>query len=320
MNASVFQVGPLRIAVAAALAEGVAGDLLRGFAPAASGPAELRIAAALPDAARASPDEVPSFFHGSLRAFLREGSFLLHDGPTAVIVSENGRLLQVASPAHGDARCSERAVLVGLVLALRHHGLFHLHAAALEEPGGRRVLVAGTAGAGKTTLALALAAAGFVPLADDAVFVCGRGHAPSIVGIPLPFHLGPRTAAAFPAFASHLGAPSPTGKRPLPMDVLGARPEGGAMRCPDVVLLPEVASAAITMTEPTSPAAALGALLECGALKVADEMPGVAEQLTVLRAVIDRATVARVQLGADLLESPASVVRGLLDAAAPVSC
>lgn len=317
MSDPAFQVGPLRISVAAPLAAGVAGELLRGFPPAPPDPAALRIAAASPDEARAAAGEVPSFVHGPLRAGVRGGRFVLRDGPTTALVSDDGRLLAIAGPAGGAEGCSELAVLVGLVLALRHHGLFHLHAAALEEPGGRCVLVAGTPGAGKTTLALALAAAGFVPLADDAVLVSSRGGASSIVALPGPFHLGPRTAAAFPGLLAHLGPSTRAGRRPLPLDALGPRPDRGATRSPGVLLLPEIAPAPTTTAEPVSPAAALGALLECGALPVADGLPAVPEQLTALRAIIDRARVARVRLGEDLLAAPAAVARRVLGAAAP---
>lgn len=316
MNAAVFQVGPLRIEVAAPLAAGIAGELLRGFPAVPDGLAALRIAAAGPEVGFVVSGEAPSFFHGPLRAAMRGGCFVLRDGPTAVVVSGDGRQIEVAGPARAADGGSELAVLVGLVLALRHHGLFHLHAAALEEPGGRRVLVAGTSGAGKTTLTLALAAAGFAPLADDAVLVSQRGRAATIVGLPRPFHLGPRTAAAFPGLAAHLGPPSPAGKRPLPLAALGPRPEPGAMRFPDALLLPEVAPAQVTTTEPVCPAEALGALLECGALLVADGMPGVPEQLTVLRAIIDAAQVARVRLGEDLLAAPVAVARKVLAAVA----
>jgi hypothetical protein len=304
------------VELAAALACGVARELLGGCPAAPAGPADLRIAPAAREDAREEMGEAASFFHGSLRAVVRAGRFVLRDGATEVRVSEDGRLLEVAGAASAGEG-SELAVLVGLVLALRHHGLFHLHAAALQAPGGAGVLIAGASGAGKTTLALALAAAGLAPLADDAVLAFRRGSAPAVAGIPRPFHLAGRTAGAFRALAPLLGPASPTGKRPLPLQAFGP-PAAAAPACvPALLLLPEIAPAGPTTAEPASPADALGALLECGALLAADGMPAVPEQLAVLRAIADTARAARVRLGEDLLREPAAVARAVLAAVAP---
>ncbi len=311
MTASVVQLGSARVQLAAPLGDGVPGALLRTCPAAPAGPADVRIAPAPRLAPPAHAGEVASFFHGSLRAALRGGGFVLRDGPTEVQVSRDGRLVEVAGaiqPADGG---SELAVLVGLVLALRHHGLFHLHAAALQGPGGPGVLVAGASGAGKTTLALALAAAGLVPLADDAVLASGR-EARRVFGIPRPFHLGARTVAAFPALAVRLGPPSATGKRPLPFDALGSSRRAPPVCRPDVILLPEIAPAGPSMIARASAAEALGALLECSALLVAPGMPAVPEQLAVLEAIVGTARAARVRLGEDLLRAPAAVARALL--------
>lgn len=315
MTAHVVQLGSVRVQLAAPLGDGPTGELLRACPAAPPGPAALRIAPAPRDASPASPaeaGEVASFFHGSLRASLRGGRFVLRDGPTEVLVSEDGRLVEVAGATRAADGASDLAVLVGLVLALRHHGLFHLHAAALQGSRGPGVLVAGPSGAGKTTLALALAAAGLVPLADDAVLASGCGSAPCVVGLPRPFHLGARTAGAFPAVAPRLGPASPAGKRALPFSAVGPRPATLPSCRPGVILLPEIAPAGPTTAAPASPAEALGALLECSALVVAAGMPAVAEQLAVLRAIVGTARAARVRLGPDLLEAPAAVARALI--------
>ncbi len=72
--------------------------------------------------------------------------------------------------------------LVDDMLAVCLDGRFHLHGAALSTPAGdRSVLLLGQSGTGKTTLALALWARGFVPFADDLVFV------DSETLVPVPF-------------------------------------------------------------------------------------------------------------------------------------
>ncbi|BDG05659.1 hypothetical protein [Anaeromyxobacter oryzae] len=310
MSPPAFDVGGVKVEVDAALA---AGALLGGFPPASPGPPALVLAVAPDPLPPQDPGAVPSFFHETLRCSVRHGSFRVRDGASVLTVAADGRRIEVAGPTTDGV--SELAVLVAVVVALRHHGLFHLHAAALEGGDGPRVLVVGTSGAGKTTLALALAAAGLTPLGDDAVLLTRRGGPLRVVGFPRPFHVGARTAAAFPALAPHLGAPGREGKRPLDARAaLGAHPSG-AMRSPDLLLLPEITADDETQVEPAGSAEAFGALLESGALLVADGMPEVAEHLAVLRAVADGARTVRVRLGGDVLSAPAACARRLLAAA-----
>src|SRR5262245_22761595 len=66
-----------------------------------------------------------------------------------------------------------------LVELLKRRGMYSAHAACLAV-GGRGLLLAGVSGAGKTTLALALARAGLQFLGDDTVFVA---PSPSGVGV-----------------------------------------------------------------------------------------------------------------------------------------
>jgi hypothetical protein len=81
-----------------------------------------------------------------------------------------------------------------LVTDLLARGLetFHLHGAALRDPsGGMAVLVLGESGAGKTTLTLALVAAGFMPYADDVVLIDVEGLTPAT--FPRAFHVDDTT-------------------------------------------------------------------------------------------------------------------------------
>ena len=59
---------------------------------------------------------------------------------------------------------------LALLEMLKRHERYFLHAACLSR-GGRAVVIAGTAGAGKSTLALGLARAGLDYLGDDMVFL-----------------------------------------------------------------------------------------------------------------------------------------------------
>jgi len=81
--------------------------------------------------------------------------------------------------------------------ALRHHGLFYLHAAALSGPDGTGYLVCGNAGSGKTTLTLALVKSGYKYLSDDSVFLrlC-EGEGVEVLGFEREFHLPVELAAS----------------------------------------------------------------------------------------------------------------------------
>ena len=204
-------------------------------------------------------------------------------------------------------------LLVALVLALRWRGIFHLHAGALAAPDGRGILVAGGAGAGKSTLTLALLEAGCSYLGDDAVFLSTRGGDLAVLALPRPFHVAPRTAGAFPRVGALLSDLLPAGeKRRLdPRQAWPGRERPG-MGAPSLILLPRVSGERTTLVEQLSSAEAMGALIESSTLVVVDGLPGGAEHLEVLRRVADRARAFRVESGLDLLEAPAETVDRLL--------
>lgn len=269
------------------------------------------------EARRPPADSAPSFFHGAVRAATSGGAFHLSDGDSLLTVSEGGDAIEgeVHARSLADPLAFAHATLtLALLLALRHHGLFHLHAAALVSPGGATFLVAGDAGAGKSTVALALAAFGFRFLGDDAVLLGRRAGAVRLQALPRAFHVGPATAAALPTLSPHLGVHyGSTGKRFLDADA--AFPGAAAMSSglPEVLLLPEIGEEAETALERTTPADALGALLECSALLAADGAARPAEHLALLSAVADGARPWRVRLGRDLLAEPTAWARRIAD-------
>lgn len=298
----------VRIGVEPGLSADLCRALLDALAPGdPAEPADVTIS--IRASARPVPADArgrPIFFHGVLRGRDLGDAVRITDGTSAIEVSADGRAISGLVHVPGaDARTFDHVLLaVGVAVALRSHGLYHLHAASLVAPDGAVVLVPGSGGAGKTTLALALAQQGHVAWGDDLCFLTARGGAPAVVPVPRAFHVSDQTARAFPALAARLGAPVASGKRALDLRVAlpGQRP--ASLPLPAVLLFPAVAGGPRTSLRPRSPEAAFDGLLESSALAVVDAMAGAAEHLALLGEVVRGARALEVALGADLLADP----------------
>jgi hypothetical protein len=247
----------------------------------------------------------PIFFHGALRAFEVPGAVELRQEGVLLRVASDGRSIRGrVRPTVDPHDFANVALLVALTLALRPRTLFHLHAAACVVPGLGGLLIPGAAGSGKSSLSLALLAAGAGWLGDDAVLVARRDGGPAVLGLPKPFHVADRTARAYPELAGLLEPCGAAGKRALDPRLAFPGRELELLAAPAAVLLPAIADAEHTVVEGISSAEALGALIESSAMLAVDGMPGVPEQLDLLRALANAPVRARVLLGRDLLEAP----------------
>lgn len=296
-----------------------AGELLAGLPEAPSGAApHLRIVLrAAPPQPR--PPTPRLFHHGIVECHADREDLLVWDGASRARVVAGGGLLEadVADASLADGYLFAHVfLLVALILALRWRGLFHLHAGALVAPDGRGILVAGDAGAGKSTLTVALLEAGCDYLGDDAVFVASGAAGGGVLALHRPFHLAPATAAAFPRLAPLLSERLRTGdKRGLDPRRAWPGRERDAMADPELILLPRVAGAEKTRIEPVSAGDGLGALIESSTLVVVDGLPSRSDHLAVLARIADGARTLRVESGSDLLDRPADAARGILDVA-----
>ena len=116
---------------------------------------------------------------GALLHWTEVDAFALPDGAMRLVHRNGGATLLVARdrllPGDGYAEASaptRRALSrVGAILRLRQRGRFHLHASGLVDPRGQAWLFSGDTGAGKSTLACALADAGWQVLGDDGVIL-----------------------------------------------------------------------------------------------------------------------------------------------------
>jgi hypothetical protein len=100
-------------------------------------------------------------------------------------------------------------VTLSLIELLKRRGLYHLHAAGLSL-NGQGIVVSGTSGAGKTTLAVALVRAGFDFLSDDMLLLREGAGGLRALGFPDQSDVADETVAMFPELRAAL---NPAGRR-----------------------------------------------------------------------------------------------------------
>lgn len=280
-----------------------------------SGDPDLRVVLR-PGPARPRPAGPRVLYHGVVDCHADGDDLLLWDGHSTARIAAGGARVEV-DVAGGSLRdgylFAHVLLFISLVLALRWRGVFHLHAGALVAPDGSGILVAGHAGAGKSTLTLALLEAGCASLGDDAVFLSSRPGDPAVLAFPRPFHVAPRTVEAFPRIAALLDDFLPSGEKRR-LDPRRAWPgrHRATMDRPSALLLPCITGAAATTVEPVGPAEALGELVESSTFVVVDGLPGSREHLAMLTRVADDSPAWKVALGRDVLSRPVEVAAAIL--------
>jgi hypothetical protein len=147
---------------------------------------------------------------------------------------------------------------VCLMELLERRGLFSLHAACLADAAGRGVLLAGPTGAGKSTLALALARAGMGFLSDDIVFLSPEPGRVRALGFADAVGLSEHAARTFADLQDRLAEPPLDGfpkRLARPRDVLGV-PAVGSCR-PELLVFPSVADQRSSRCDRLAPGEAL---------------------------------------------------------------
>jgi len=132
--------------------------------------------------------------YGRLRSYFLDGRHYFTDYFSNLTIEPDGRLIrgnlsQVTEKDYGLHFFVDLLFHLSLFEALRHHGLYYLHAAAVEGEDGTGYLMIGNAGSGKTSLTLSLIQAGFKHLSDDTVFlqICPQGV--EVLGFIRDFHV-----------------------------------------------------------------------------------------------------------------------------------
>lgn len=241
------------------------------------------------------------------------GRVRLRDGKVEAIVELDGLSIELrgVSPADFNAPSpATRAFGWALCLALRELDIVSLHAAGLIVDAERALLIVGDSGAGKTTTALALMAAGCVPLSDDQIFIRHRAQRWELLSVPETFRVTPRTLAAF----SHLGTAGPLipefGKyefSPKQTHATNRDYFSGAVR----LMFPNRQSTQTKLIDiPT--ADALGELMVASHAVALGGTERARRHAAILGRLTEDACPVRIDLGVDLLERPELGGRALL--------
>jgi hypothetical protein len=199
-----------------------------------------------------------------------------------------------------------RAVLDSVwPLAFPRFGIYHIHGGAVQDPRGTGWLLAGDAGAGKSTTVLSLALEGWRWTSDDATYVLSCAEEIIAEGWRESPRLSARSAAALRMNRDDHASPWKTGVA-LPPAVMAARLD----RIPlHRVILPELGGA--TRLERLAPPEVLDGLLRSSAWLVC--LPEMAPAYLRLLARLASLPAWRMILGPELLEQPALASRMLLE-------
>lgn len=180
---------------------------------------------------------------------------LTHRRAGARLWVNGGRLVRGPGYEHADAAVRRELARVGAIIRLRQRGRYLVHAAGVVDPSGRAWLLSGDSGNGKSTLAYALARAGWTVLGDDGVLLERRGE--GLVAHPWrePLRVSEQLAAEFPEIADD--ARGPAADDPRRRVSLAMRGAG----CASVAAIVLVERAAEFSIDPVTPLAALAALV-----------------------------------------------------------
>ena len=199
-------------------------------------------------------------------------------------------------------------VTFSLIELLKRRGLFNLHAAGLCIDG-RGIVVAGNSGVGKTTLAVALARAGFDFLSDDMLLLKAGQDGLRVLGFPDQSDVADNTVSMFPELRAAL---NPFGLRVGPKSQIRVEAFYGVRtvwECrPAVVIFPRVGRAEESLLTPVDRDEALLELLPNLLLTQAASSQAHLDALTRLA---QEARCYRLETGRDF-EALAERLRGLV--------
>jgi hypothetical protein len=221
-----------------------------------------------------------------------------------VEASAGSALVSVLEPVEEVAWAATRPlVTLPLLELLKRRGLFGIHAGGVALDG-HGVVLAGSSGAGKTTLALALALAGFDLLGDDMLFLRAEQDEPVVLAFPDELDVSETTVSFFPGLAARLRPDALAGAAKRQVDPTALQAAVVAEARPALVLFPRIAPDGPSALEPIS---FDEALLELAPNVLLTEPSSSQRHLEALGSLLRAARSFRLATGRDFDQVTASV-------------
>jgi hypothetical protein len=280
--------------------------------------ADLSIRARLsaePTPSPATYGGTPVLYQNVTRCFATAEGLTVWDGASTIRISADGRAMAAdihASSLEHPFQFLAVTMKMAMLLALRGHGLFHLHAAAVRWPEGDTWVIPGESGAGKSTLTLAFLQAGAHWLSDDALLV-PSGERAEVIAWSRKIRMTAQTTAAHPELAPLLRRCAPGSGRDFEVDPQQAFPGRGVLRAgpPLTLLFPRIVDGEASELLPLSRNEAFGRILLACPWVAATQLARREEQLAALARIVDGARVFELAAGTGLLQAPEAAARAL---------
>jgi hypothetical protein len=218
-------------------------------------------------------------------------------------------LVSVVEPVEEVTWAATRPlVTLPLLELLKRRDVFGVHAAGVALDG-HGIALAGSSGAGKTTLALALALAGFDLLGDDMLFLRAEQDEPVLLAFPDELDVSETTVSFFPELEARLRPDALAGAAKRQLDPAALEVAVVAEARPALLLFPQIAPDGPSTFEPVS---FDEALLELAPNVLLTEPSSSQRHLGALGSLVRAGRCFRVTTGRDF-DQVAATIRQLLE-------
>jgi hypothetical protein len=232
--------------------------------------------------------------------YVTDGSSLLH------LQAMMGQGAAYLAPAffHKPMLLQRNFWAFALLRLLRPLGLFSLHAAGVVDKTGRGVLVVGSSGNGKSTLALGLVRHGWGYLSDDALLLRQRPEGVAAFGLRKHFYVNADTAPAYRDFALGEAVPDAAQGWRRRLDIHATHPEHAVVRClPQVLIATRIVPQRHSVLQPLGHTGALNHLLAQSGPQLFDRHT-MAQHLETLKCLVQQTATYELRAGLDLYHHP----------------
>ncbi|MEX0761517.1 MAG: hypothetical protein WD208_11430 [Dehalococcoidia bacterium] len=249
----------------------------------------------------------PVFDSPGLRVWQTEPGFHLESGESSLDTAPGRVDVALAGGFWSESLRDQREFfLVAMLMALRSHGLYGLHANALVLANTRALLV-GDSGCGKTTTTLALIRAGWSYLSDDALMIRAVDGGAEVMAFRRGFSSTDLTRNAFPELRPSGGVWREIGDSKWLAD-LDTQYQGRFVdRCtPNLIVFPEIVPAAQSRLDPVDQTEGFTRLLRQSSGILTDPA-SVNTQFGLLKSLVEQVTCWRLLAGTDVYERPEAI-------------